>query len=186
MSERGSNPLWGGRFGASPAEAFERLNASIPFDIRLAPYDIQGSIAHARMLGEKGIIPVEEVEDLVRGLRSVLEEVWSGRFSWALSDEDVHTAVERRLRELVGDVALKLHTGRSRNDQVALDLHLFVRDAAQRIHSAVLAAMRALVEVAETNRDLVLPGYTHLQRAQPILLSHHLLSHFWAFKRDLR
>src|ERR687890_547741 len=106
MSERGSNPLWGGRFGASPAEAFERLNASIPFDIRLAPYDIQGSIAHARMLGERGIIPVEEVEDLVRGLRSVLEEVWSGRFSWALSDEDVHTAVERRLRELVGDAAL--------------------------------------------------------------------------------
>ena len=186
MSERGSNPLWGGRFGASPAEAFERLNASIPFDIRLAPYDIQGSIAHARMLGERGIIPVEEVEDLVRGLRSVLEEVWSGRFSWALSDEDVHTAVERRLRELVGDVALKLHTGRSRNDQVALDLHLFVRDAAEHIRAALLAAMRALVEVAEGYKDSVLPGYTHLQRAQPILLSHHLLAHFWAFERDLK
>ena len=186
MSERGSNPLWGGRFGASPAEAFERLNASIPFDIRLAPYDIQGSIAHARMLGERGIIPVEEVEDLVRGLRSVLEEVWSGRFSWALSDEDVHTAVERRLRELVGDVALKLHTGRSRNDQVALDLRLFVRDAAERIRAALLAAMRALVEVAEGHKDSVLPGYTHLQRAQPILLSHHLLAHFWAFERDLK
>ena len=186
MSERGSNPLWGGRFGASPAEAFERLNASIPFDIRLAPYDIQGSIAHARMLGERGIIPVKEVEDLVRGLRSVLEEVWSGRFSWALSDEDVHTAVERRLRELVGDVALKLHTGRSRNDQVALDLHLFVRDAAERIRAALLAAMRALVEVAEGHKDSVLPGYTHLQRAQPILLSHHLLAHFWAFERDLK
>lgn len=186
MSERGSNPLWGGRFGASPAEAFERLNASIPFDIRLAPYDIQGSIAHARMLGERGIIPVKEVEDLVRGLRSVLEEVWSGRFSWALSDEDVHTAVERRLRELVGDVALKLHTGRSRNDQVALDLRLFVRDAAERIRAALLAAMRALVEVAEGYKDSVLPGYTHLQRAQPILLSHHLLAHFWAFERDLK
>lgn len=186
MSERGSNPLWGGRFGASPAEAFERLNASIPFDIRLAPYDIQGSIAHARMLGERGIITVKEVEDLVRGLRSVLEEVWSGRFSWALSDEDVHTAVERRLRELVGDVALKLHTGRSRNDQVALDLRLFVRDAAERIRAALLAAMRALVEVAEGYKDSVLPGYTHLQRAQPILLSHHLLAHFWAFERDLK
>ena len=186
MSERGSNPLWGGRFGASPAEAFERLNASIPFDIRLAPYDIQGSIAHARMLGERRIITVKEVEDLVRGLRSVLEEVGSGRFSWALSDEDVHTAVERRLRELVGDVALKLHTGRSRNDQVALDLRLFVRDAAERIRAALLAAMRALVEVAEGHKDLVLPGYTHLQRAQPILLSHHLLAHFWAFERDLK
>src|ERR671912_925376 len=186
MTERGDNPLWGGRFGASPAEAFERLNASIPFDVRLAPYDIQGSIAHARMLGERGIIPVEEVENLVRGLRSVLEEVWSGRFSWALSDEDVHTAVERRLRELVGDVALKLHTGRSRNDQVALDLHLFARDAAEQIRSGVLTAMRALVGVAETNADLVLPGYTHLQRAQPLLLSHHLLAHFEALKRDLR
>src|SRR5919107_1508727 len=186
MSERGSNPLWGGRFGASPAEAFERLNASIPFDVRLAPYDIQGSIAHARMLGERGIIPVEEVENLVRGLRSVLEEVWSGRFSWALSDEDVHTAVERRLRELVGDVALKLHTGRSRNDQVALDLHLFAREAAERISAGVLAAMHALVGVAETHGDLTLPGYTHLQRAQPILLSHHLLAHFEALRRDLR
>jgi argininosuccinate lyase len=186
MSERGSNPLWGGRFGASPAEACERLNASIPFDVRLAPYDIQGSIAHARMLGERGIITVKEVEDLVRGLRSVLEEVWSGRFSWALSDEDVHTAVERRLRELVGDVALKLHTGRSRNDQVALDLRLFVRDAAERIRAALLAAMRALVEVAEGYKDSVLPGYTHLQRAQPILLSHQLLAHFWAFERDLK
>src|ERR671933_609787 len=185
MSERGSNPLWGGRFGASPAEAFERLNASIPFDIRLAPYDIQGSIAHARMLGERGIIPVEEVEDLVRGLRSVLEEVWSGRFSWALADEDVHTAVERRLRELVGDVALKLHTGRSRNDQVALDLHLFVREATKRIKDALLEAMRALVEVAEAHQDLVMPGSTHLQRAQPILLSHHLLAYFWAFRRDI-
>jgi argininosuccinate lyase len=186
MSERGSNPLWGGRFDASPAEAFERLNASIPFDVRLAPYDIQGSIAHARMLGKRGIIPDEEVEQLVRGLRSVLEEVGSGRFAWALPDEDVHTAVERRLRELVGDVALKLHTGRSRNDQVALDLHLFVRDAAERIRAGLLEAMRALVEVAEGHKDFVLPGYTHLQRAQPILLSHHLLAHFWAFERDLK
>ncbi|HEX2098737.1 MAG TPA: lyase family protein, partial [Rubrobacteraceae bacterium] len=157
MSERGSNPLWGGRFGASPAEAFEQLNASIPFDVRLAPYDIQGSIAHARMLGEREIVSVEEAEDLVRGLRSMLEEVESGRFSWALSDEDVHTAVERRLRELIGDVALKLHTGRSRNDQVALDLHLFVWDAAERIRAGVLEAMRALVELAEGHKNLVVP-----------------------------
>ncbi len=185
MSESDRGPLWGGRFASSPAEAFERLNASIPFDVRLAPYDIRGSIAHARMLGEKGIVTKEESEELVRGLRVVLEEVESGRFAWTLADEDVHTAVERRLREIVGDVALKLHTGRSRNDQVALDLHLFVRDAAERIRDGLLDAMRALVEVAEANRDLILPGYTHLQRAQPILLSHHLLAHFWAFKRDL-
>ncbi len=185
MSEREKSPLWGGRFGASPAEAFEELNASIPFDVRLAPYDIRGSIAHARMLGEKGIISAGEKEELVRGLGAVLEEVESGRFTWTLADEDVHTAVERRLREVSGDVALKLHTGRSRNDQVALDLHLFVRDAAASISDALLETMRALLEVAERRQDLILPGYTHLQRAQPILLSHHLLAHFWAFERDL-
>ena len=186
MSERDRRPLWGGRFDASPAEAFERLNASILFDIRLAPYDVRGSIAHARMLGEKGIVTREESEKLVRGLRAVLEEVESGRFSWALADEDVHTAVERRLKEIIGDVALKLHTGRSRNDQVALDLHLFVRDAAEGIRDGLLETMRALVEVAEAHWDLILPGYTHLQRAQPILLSHHLLAHFWAFERDIK
>src|SRR5215218_9762643 len=189
MSDGGENTsgrLWGGRFGASPAEAFERLNASIPFDIRLAPHDVRGSIAHARMLGAQGILSDEESAALVLGLEAVLREVEEERFSWDLSDEDVHTAVERRLGELVGDVALKLHTGRSRNDQTALDLHLFARDAAERISAGVLAAMRALVGVAETDGDLVLPGYTHLQRAQPILLSHHLLAHFEALRRDLR
>jgi argininosuccinate lyase len=186
MSEEKRNPLWGGRFGSSPAEAFEKLNASIPFDIRLAPYDIRGSIAHARMLGQKGMVTQEESGELVRGLRVVLEEIESGLFSWSLKDEDVHTAVERRLREIVGDVALKLHTGRSRNDQVALDLHLFVRDAAGRIRDGLLETMRALLTIAETHKGLVMPGYTHLQRAQPILLSHHLLAHFWAFERDLK
>ena len=186
MSEGNKRPLWSGRFSSSPAEAFERLNASIPFDVRLAPYDIQGSIAHARMLGETGIVTEGESEELVRGLRAVLEEVESGQFSWALADEDVHTAVERRLREIIGDVALKLHTGRSRNDQVALDLHLFVRDATGNIRDALLEVMRALVEVAERHRDLILPGYTHLQRAQPILLAHYLLAHFRAFERDLQ
>src|ERR671916_2876750 len=185
MSERNTGPLWSGRFASSPAEAFERLNASIPFDVRLAPYDIRGSIAHARMLGEREIITARESEELVRGLEAVLAEVEAGGFSLTLEDEDVHTAVERRLGEIVGDVALKLHTGRSRNDQVALDLRLFVRDAAGEIGAGVLAAMRALVDVAEEQRGLVLPGYTHLQRAQPILLSHHLLAHFEALKRDL-
>ena len=136
--------------------------------------------------GTQGIVSDRESAMLVQGLEAVLREVEEEEFSWDLSDEDVHTAVERRLRELVGDVALKLHTGRSRNDQAALDLHLFVRDAAERIGAGVLAAMRALVGVAETDRDLVLPGYTHLQRAQPILLSHHMLAHFEAFRRDLR
>jgi argininosuccinate lyase len=186
MGEERKSPLWGGRFGGSPAGAFERINASIPFDVRLAPYDIRGSIAHAKMLGRQGIVSPEESEKLVRGLETVLGEVEAGEFSWTLSDEDVHTAVERRLREVAGDVALKLHTGRSRNDQVALDMHLFARDAAEGLREGVLAAMRALVEVAQANRETVLPGYTHLQRAQPVLLSHHLLAHFWAFERDAR
>src|SRR5215216_3412536 len=138
------------------------------------------------MLGAQGILSDEESAALVFGLEAVLREVEEGTFSWDLSDEDVHTAVERRLKELVGDVALKLHTGRSRNDQAALDLHLFARDAAERIWVGVLAAMRSLIEVAEKDGDLVLPGYTHLQRAQPILLSHHLLAHFEALRRDLR
>src|SRR5215212_9295566 len=186
MSKGEKDFLWSGRFSASRAGAFERLNASIPFDVRLAPYDIRGSIAHATMLGERGIVSPEESAELVRGLEAVLAEVEAGEFSWTLEDEDVHTAVERRLREVVGDVALKLHTGRSRNDQVVLDLHLFARDAAEEIKDHVLAAMQALVEVAEANRNLILPGYTHLQRAQPILFSHHLLAHFEAFKRDLK
>jgi argininosuccinate lyase len=186
MNKGERSPLWGGRFSASSADAFERLNASIPFDVRLAPHDIRGSIAHATMLGERGIVSPEESEELVRGLEAVLAEVEAGEFSWSLEDEDVHTAVERRLREIVGDVALKLHAGRSRNDQVALDLHLIALDAAEEIRGGVLAAMRALVEVAEAHRDLILPGYTHTQRAQPLLLAHHLLAHFEAFKRDLR
>src|SRR4028119_1519561 len=166
MGERDNAPLWGGRFGSSPAEAFERLNASIPFDVRLAPHDIRGSIAHAKMLGEQGIVTEREAAELVRGLETVLREVESAEFAWTISDEDVHTAVERRLREHIGGVALKLHTGRSRNDQGALDLHLFVREAAEGIRGGVLAAMRALVEMAEANREVVLPGYTHLQRAR--------------------
>src|SRR5215218_5533231 len=189
MSDGGKNTsgrLWGGRFGASPADAFDRLNASISFDIRLAPHDVRGSIVHAKMLGWQGIISDRESATLVSGLEAVLREVESGELAWELSDEDVHTAVERRLRELVGDVALKLHTGRSRNDQVALDLHLFAREAAERISAGVLAAMHALVGVAQTDGDLTLPGYTHLQRAQPMLLSHHLLAHFEALRRDLR
>ena len=186
MSERDKIPLWSGRFGSSPAEAFERLNASISFDVRLAPYDIRGSIAHARMLERCGIVTDEESEELVRGLEAVQAEIEAGKFAWTLEDEDVHTAVERRLHALVGEVALKLHTGRSRNDQVALDLHLFARDAEEQIRSGVISVMRALVEVAQEHRDLLLPGYTHLQRAQPLLLSHHLLAHFEALKRDLR
>lgn len=186
MTDRGDTPLWGGRFHGSPSEAFQSLNASIPFDVRLAPYDIRGSIAHARMLGRQVIVTEEESAELVRGLEAVLSEVQVGGFSWTVADEDVHTAVERRLGEVSGEVALKLHTGRSRNDQVALDLHLYVREAAESLAEGVREAQRAIVEVAEANREVVLPGYTHLQRAQPLLLAHHLLAHFEGLERDLR
>ncbi|MGI8650406.1 MAG: argininosuccinate lyase [Rubrobacter sp.] len=179
-------PLWSGRFGATPAEAFELINASIPFDVRLAPLDIRGSIAHAVMLGERGVVSPDESRELVRGLETVLSEVEAGEFRWSISDEDVHTAVERRLREHVGGVAAKLHTGRSRNDQVALDLYLFCRDAAKEVMAAITDAMQAFVDVAEANREAIIPGYTHLQRAQPLLLAHHLLAHFEALRRDLR
>ncbi|WP_119070636.1 argininosuccinate lyase [Rubrobacter indicoceani] len=179
-------PLWGGRFGSTPAEAFERVNASIPFDVCLAPFDIRGSIAHATMLGERGIISDDEAKELVRGLKIVLTEVEAGEFAWTIADEDVHTAVERRLREHAGAVAAKLHTGRSRNDQVALDFHLFCREASEKIIAALLETMRAFVDVAEANRETVIPGYTHLQRAQPLLLAHHLLAHFQTLRRDVR
>lgn len=181
-----NKPLWGGRFGSSPAEAFELINASIPFDVRLAPFDIRGSIAHATMLGECRVISTAEADELVGGLRKVLSEVEAGEFRWTISDEDVHTAVERRLREHVGIVASKLHTGRSRNDQVALDLHLFCRDASENIIAALKEAMRAFLDVAEANRETVISGYTYLQRAQPLLLAHHLLAHFETLKRDVR
>ncbi len=148
MGERDNAPLWGGRFGSSPAEAFERLNASIPFDVRLAPHDIRGCIAHAKMLGEQGIVMEGEAAELVRGLEVVLGEVESGEFSWTVSDEDVHTAVERRLREHVGDVALKLHTGRSRNDQVATDVKLWVRDAIDELDGLLADVQWAFVDAA--------------------------------------
>jgi argininosuccinate lyase len=161
------------------------FNASVAFDVRLVREDIRGSIAHARMLAKQGIIALEDAAALERGLWQVNSEVESGEFALTIADEDVHTGVERRLREIVGAVAGKLHTGRSRNDQVATDLRLWTKGALLALMSGVLDLADALTEAADANPGLAMPGYTHLQRAQPVLLAHHLLAYVAMLDRDL-
>ncbi len=178
--------MWGGRFSADPTALFERLHASIPFDHVLAPFDIQGSQAHVRMLVRIGVLSTEAGDQILAGLEQVLEEVEGGRFAWTLADEDIHMAIERRLTELVGPVGGKMHTGRSRNDQVILDLHLYLRDAVRGHQKALWELMAALWEQADRGKSVIMPGYTHLQRAQPVLLAHHLLAYFFAMERDQR
>jgi argininosuccinate lyase len=172
------------RFRGPPDPGFEKLNASIGFDVRLWPQDIAQSRAHVAMLAGAGILTEEEARELTSGLDRVAVELAEGTFAFDPGDEDVHMAIERRLTELVGPVGGKLHTGRSRNDQVATDMALFVRDHAERARSLVTDLMAVLVEAAERHADWPMPGYTHLQRAQPVYLSHHLLAYFWMLRRD--
>jgi argininosuccinate lyase len=173
------------RFREPPDPVFHRLNASLGFDRRLAPYDIAQSQAHVAMLAETGVLTGEEASTLVRGLDEVGGELERGDFSFDDGDEDIHMAIERRLTEIVGPVGGKLHTARSRNDQVATDMALFVREHATRTRERVLELMRVLADLAERHLDWPMPGYTHLQRAQPVYLSHHLLAYFWMLQRDL-
>ncbi|MCL4309229.1 MAG: argininosuccinate lyase [Actinomycetota bacterium] len=185
MTEDGENAnFWSGRFEKPPHQLFQQLNASITFDWRLAPYDIQGSIAHARMLSDIGVLTIEEFGEIEMGLGQIMAEIAQGQFDFQLADEDIHTAVEKRLIEIAGDVGKKLHTARSRNDQVATGLALFVRDQARQHFSDLVVLQEALLEQAEAAGEAVLPGYTHLQRAQPVLLAHHLLAYFEMFGRD--
>jgi len=183
-SDRGTEKPWGGRFTVAQAPLFERLNASIPFDHVLAPYDVAGSRAHVRMLASIGVLTSDEKDTLLEGLERITEEVAAGVFAWSLTDEDIHMAVERRLTEIVGSVGGKMHTGRSRNDQVALDLHLYLRDAVAGHQHRVLDLMKALLVQAQQGLAVIMPGYTHLQRAQPVLLAHHLLAYFFMLQRD--
>ena len=186
MTEQtGTAKAWGGRFAEAPDRRLEAFNASVAFDVRLVREDIRGSIAHARMLGKQGIISAEDALTLERGLWQILSEVDNGDFTLTVADEDVHTGVERRLREIVGGAAGKLHTGRSRNDQVATDLRLWTKDAILGLMSGVLELAGALMETAAANPDVTMPGYTHLQRAQPVLLAHHLLAYVAMLHRDL-
>ncbi len=177
--------MWGGRFSGVRDQSIEEFGASIGFDKRLAPYDIQGSIAHATMLGETGCISKEEAQQIVAGLAQVRAKLDRGELEFRLSDEDIHMNIERYLTETIGPVAGKLHTARSRNDQVATDLHLFVREVLVRSVEALRKLQGALFEQAQRNISVVMPGYTHLQRAQPILFSHHLLAYAQMFGRDI-
>ena len=172
------------RFSLPPDPVFVSLNASIGFDWRLAPYDVEQSRAHATMLAATGIISDSDRDELLGGLDRVAAELDAGEFPFLDSDEDIHMAVERRLTEIVGPVGGKLHTARSRNDQVATDMAMFTRAHALRAIEALNDLQTVIVQVAEAHLDWAMPGYTHLQRAQPVYLSHHLLAYFWMFRRD--
>jgi argininosuccinate lyase len=180
----GTRKPWGGRFSEEPAPLFERFHASIPYDHALAPFDVMGSEAHVRMLASIGVLAEDERDQILDGLKQVSAELENGTFHLDLSDEDIHMAIERRLTEIVGPVGGKLHTGRSRNDQVALDLLLYLREAVTGHTGRLTALMSALVVQAERGKDVIIPGYTHLQRAQPVLVPHHLLAYFFALERE--
>jgi argininosuccinate lyase len=174
------------RFSIPQDPVFQQLNASIGFDWRLGPYDIEQSRAHATMLAEAGIISAADRDELLNGLSRVEDELDSGEFPFREDDEDIHMAIERRLTEIAGPVGGKLHTARSRNDQVATDVAMFTRAHALGTMERLQGLQSALVQLADRHLDWPMPGYTHLQRAQPVYLSHHLLAYFWMFRRDAR
>jgi argininosuccinate lyase len=174
------------RFGEPQHDAFRRINDSISFDWRLGPYDIEQSIVHATMLAAQGIISTEDRDELHRGLQEARRELAEGTFPFADGDEDIHMAIERRVTEIVGEVGGRLHTARSRNDQVATDMSMFVRAHAQEAAGSIASLVATLIETAERHIDWPMPGYTHLQRAQPVYLSHHLLAYAWMLLRDRR
>ncbi len=177
--------LWHGRFDGEPDEALLAYTVSLPFDVRLAEVDLVASRAHVRGLLRAAVIDGAESELILGGLDQVEAELADGTFIFVPADEDIHTAVERRLTELTGDVGAKLHTGRSRNDQVATDLRLYTRAAVVGVAEGALNLQQVLLDQARAAGQSYLPGYTHLQRAQPVLLAHHLLAHFWALSRDV-
>ncbi|MEE8193914.1 MAG: argininosuccinate lyase [Dehalococcoidales bacterium] len=173
------------RFGKSPAELVVKYTSSLSFDRRLYRHDIRGSTAHAKMLAKQGIISNEEAEMLQKGLAAITREIEQGQFQFKPELEDIHMGIEARLFELVGEVAGSLHTARSRNDQVALDLRLFTREAISETLARLKGLQQALVSLAEENKGVVMPGYSHLQPAQPVLLAHHLLAYFEMLQRDV-
>ncbi len=181
---RPGGKVWSGRFRERTSRTVERFTTSVPFDRRLYQQDIEGSIAHCRTLKRAGVLTAREAAMLIRTLEEVHVELDSSRFAFAPEDEDIHTAVERRVTELVGPLGGKLHTGRSRNDQVALDLRLYVRAELTVLLDGVRRLQQVLVEQARAHLDVVMPGYTHLQRAQPILFAHHLLAYVEMLERD--
>ena len=178
--------LWGGRFSKNTNELVDAFNASIDFDKRLYHEDIRGSMAHARMLAKCGIIPAEDGEKIIAGLKDILADIEAGNFEFSVDLEDIHMNVEARLTERIGSAGARLHTARSRNDQVALDMHMYMKREVTEIAELLLRFEEALLSVAKQHEKTLMPGYTHLQRAQPITFAHHLLAYFNMLQRDFR
>ncbi len=185
MSNSNSNQMWGGRFAAGPDAIMEAINASIGFDKRMAAQDIAGSRAHAAMLAKVGILTDNEAGAIQEGLLAILSEIETGKFEFSTALEDIHMNVEARLKEIVGEPAGRLHTARSRNDQVATDFRLWVRDQLDAAETGLLALVHALLGQAEAGADWVMPGFTHLQTAQPVTWGHHMMAYVEMFTRDL-
>ncbi len=183
-SKNKANAMWGGRFASGPDEIMSRINASIDFDKRLYAQDIAGSVAHCQMLVQQGIVTQEDGDAILSGLDTVLQEIESDRFEFKTALEDIHMNVESRLRELIGDAAGRLHTARSRNDQVATDLRLWVRDTIDGLDEQLKSFQETLIGLAETHADAAMPGFTHLQPAQPVTFGHHMLAYVEMYGRD--
>jgi len=175
---------WGGRFTESTDTVMEMFNASLDFDKRFYRVDIEGSVAHVRMMAKSGVFSNTEADEMVRGLSEILREIESGEFKFNTALEDIHMNIEKRLVDKIGDIGKKLHTGRSRNDQVALDFRLYLKGETRVIMKSIAQFSLLLVKLADKHRETILPGYTHLQRAQPVLLAHHLLAYYNMIKRD--
>ncbi len=175
---------WSGRFTEPVSDLVKRYTASVSFDQRMAAQDIRGSLAHAKMLARQGIIGAQDLAEIERGMAQIKGEIERGEFAWSLDDEDVHLNIEKRLTALVGDAGKRLHTGRSRNDQVATDIRLWLRDAIDQILALIAAFQTNLLDVAEANADTPMPGFTHLQVAQPVTFGHHLMAYFEMSRRD--
>jgi argininosuccinate lyase len=186
MSEKkASNQMWGGRFASGPSAVMEAINASIGFDKKLYAQDIRGSLAHAAMLARVGILSAEDSEKIARGLNTISSKLDDGRFEFSRKLEDIHMNIEAALAELIGPAAGRLHTARSRNDQVAVDFRLWVKEETQRVAAALQALIAVLLDRAEEHAQTVMPGFTHLQSAQPVTFGHHLMAYVEMFGRDL-
>ncbi len=176
--------LWGGRFAKSTDHLMDDFHSSISFDKRLAEQDITGSIAHATMLGEQGIIPKADADKIVDGLKGILEDVHAGKIEWMVDAEDIHMNVETILTQRIGEAGKRLHTGRSRNDQVALDVRMYAKLACQETEEMINDLLQVILDIAQDNLHTIMPGYTHMQKAQPITLAHHMMAYFQMFLRD--
>ncbi|GAP04795.1 argininosuccinate lyase [Fructobacillus tropaeoli] len=181
-----SDKLWGGRFTGKAAEWVDEFGASIGFDYRLAEEDLEGSLAHVKMLGQQGIISVEEAEQISAGLHDIQADLAAGKVEFSVANEDIHLNIESLLTKKIGPVAGKLHTGRSRNDQVATDFHLWVKHRLPAVKEAITELQQTLLDLAEKHADVIMPGYTHMQHAQPISYGHYLLAYFEMFQRDFQ